>query len=156
MYKVYVLLLIVLLILIIGNIFITREGFYNDEPTISSSSSQTETEIECSFETKQVENDCNKITTENNDEFLVHNVCPLNPKCLGICVNDFTWTEENKKALGIFDKSSYRVGDLKIQNEQHNSKLKALFKSSRCMECIKNFYSGIKLINSNVGCEYQG
>ena len=72
MYKVYVLLLIVLLILIIGNIFITREGFFQDDTVVPSPSNQTE--IECTFETNQVENDCNKIVTENNDEFLVHNV----------------------------------------------------------------------------------
>jgi hypothetical protein len=156
MYKVYVLLLVVILIIIIGNMFITREGFYqegnndNGEDDVVPST-QSDTEIECTFETRQVKDDCNKIVTNDKDEFTVHNVCPLNPKCLGTCVNDFTWTKENKQELGMFDKPRYKIGHLKSNDE----KLKALFKSSRCMECIKNFYTGIELIHSNVGCERQ-
>ena len=105
MYKVYILLVIVILILILGNMFITREGFYQSEGDDGGTTAVVQEE--CTFEEEQTENDCNKVVTEQRDEFLIHNVCPLNPKCLGVCINDFTWTEENKKSLGIFDKSSY-------------------------------------------------
>ena len=153
MYRIYILIIVVVLIIIIGNIFITREGFYqagNEDDGAADDEEVTEqVEQECVFTTEQVENDCNKIVTDDGDEFEVHNVCPLNPSCLGICVNDFTWTEENKAALGQFDRNSYRVGELKSNDE----KLKAIFKSSRCMECVKNFYTGSELIHSTVGCE---
>lgn len=154
MYRIYILLVVVVLIIIIGNIFITREGFYQagdgeDEETAEEEEVTEQVEQECTFTTEQVENDCNKIVTDDRDEFEVHNVCPLNPMCLGICVNDFTWTEENKAALGQFDKDRYKVGELKSNDE----KLKAIFKSSRCMECVKNFYTGAELMHSTVGCE---
>ena len=138
MYKVYILLLIVIIILVLGNFFITREGF-----GVTSSS----TDDECTFSTGQVDDDCNKIVTEDGDEFKVHNVCPLNPTCLGICINDFTWTDENKAYINSYN-TDYVVGGLKSNGE----KLKAVFKSSRCMECIKNFHTGVSLLNDNVGC----
>ena len=28
--------------------------------------------------------------------YLVHNVCPKDPSCIGICINDHTWTSVNK------------------------------------------------------------
>jgi hypothetical protein len=140
MYKVYILLLIVILIIVLGNLFITREGF-----GVTSSISQPD---ECTFTTDQVDSECNKIVTEVGDEFKVHNVCPLNPKCVGTCINDFTWTADNKIQLGQFDKHRYNVGELK----SNSPKFKAIFKSSRCMECIKNFHTGVRLMNDNSQC----
>ena len=144
MYKIYILIFTVIIILIIGNMCITREGFYQTTTT----SAQNEFEFEeCKIIEVDDDKDCNKIEADNT-EFLVHNVCPVDPKCLGICVNNFTWTEENKNALGFFDRDSFKLGELKSNDD----KIKALLMSSRCGECIKNFYSGINLLQSNVGC----
>ena len=152
MYKIYIVLLIIILILLIGNIFITREGFFQ-EPLPSTSASGIRVD-NCVFDEEGKDDDCNKGITNDGHEFKIHDVCPLNPKCLGVCVNDFTWTEENKAELSQkynIDTSSFDLGDLKNKNDK---KLKAIFQSSRCMECIKNFYPGISLMQSVVDCDY--
>ena len=69
----------------IGNIYITRDGFTGrttpDPPTTS-----TLLNPECSYDEEDDEN-CNLIEDPNNNYF-VHNVCPKDPRCLGICIND--------------------------------------------------------------------
>ena len=154
MYKIYIVLLIIILILVIGNIFITREGFFQGEIPSATIESLKIREDNCVFDEENKNDDCNKGITEDGNEFKIHNICPLNPKCLGVCVNDFTWTEENiaqiSKKYNI-DTSRYKVGDLKKKNDK---KLEAVFQSSRCMECVKNFYPGIELMQSVVDCDY--
>ena len=149
MYKIYIVLIIIILILLLGNIFITREGFFST--TTSASNIRVD---DCVFDETEKDDDCNKGITSNGHEFKIHNVCPLNPKCLGICVNDFTWTEENIAELSNkfnIDTSSFKVGELKNKDDL---KLQAIFQSSRCMECVKNFYQGISLMQSVVDCDY--
>ena len=136
MFKVIVLILIVIIILIIGNIFITRDGF-------TGGTTSTIVDSECSYDDEDDEN-CNVIEDpNNNNSFLVHNVCPKDPRCLGICINDHTWTDANKRFLNYTNAES---GELKNQNFKH------LISSSRCSECIKNFYQITKLISDSNQC----
>ena len=93
----------------------------------------------------EIDDDCSVIQTETGS-FLVHNVCPSDPKCLGICVNDHTWTTKNKDALGNLDSRLNEVGNLKNPDQSH------LVSSSRCMECIKNFYFIVDIINNSKNC----
>ena len=134
MYKTIVILIIVFLILILGNIFITREGFKTTR--VSSS--------ECSFEDDTGDSDCNRIEDDtNNNSFSVHNVCPNDPRCLGVCINDHTWTEANKRDIGYVNAN---VGELKNPEFSH------LISSSRCGECVKNFYEIAQLILDKQQC----
>ena len=138
MYKIVVILIILFIILLLGHFFITREGF--DTPTTTS----TFIDNECKFEEELNDNNCNKI--EDNDsgnEFTINNVCPNDPRCLGICINDHTWTDANKRDLLY---STNITGQLK------NPKYKHLISSSRCGECVKNFYNIFKLINESKQC----
>jgi hypothetical protein len=149
MYKIYIVLFIIILILLLGNMFITREGFFSQTTSVSNIRFDN-----CVFDEEKKDDDCNKGITANGHEFKIHNVCPLNPKCLGVCVNDFTWTEENIAELSKkynIDTSSFKLGELKNEDDL---KLKAIFQSSRCMECVKNFYQGISLMQSVVDCDY--
>ena len=145
MYKVIVLILIVLIIIIIGNIYITREGFFNSPN--SPDQCQTETDgddDECTFDEEDNDKNCNLIEDkENNNSFYVHNVCPKDPRCLGVCINDHTWTDANKRVLNY---TNAETGALK------NPKFSYLISSSRCGECIKNFYWITKLIRDNNQC----
>ena len=142
MFKVLVLILTVLIIILIGNIYITREGFGGGDN--STPTSTTKIDTECSFDESERDENCNMIEDpDTNNSFLVHNVCPKDPKCLGICINDHTWTDANKRALNY---TSVETGVLK------NEKYKHLINSSRCSECIKNFYQITKLIGDNKQC----
>ena len=135
MYKTIVILIIVLLILILGNIFITREGFQT---------SSVASDNECSFDDEERDSDCNKIEDSANDSsFSVHNVCPNDPRCLGVCINDHTWTDANKRSVGYVNANT---GDLKNPEYAH------LISSSRCGECIKNFYEITRLILDKDQC----
>lgn len=145
MFKVIVLILIVLIILLIGNIYITREGFSEEIPTPTPSPTTTPiTDTECSFDDLDDDENCNLIEDkETNNTFYVHNVCPKDPRCLGVCINDHTWTDANKRSLNYTNAKS---GELK------NPKFKHLVSSSRCGECIKNFYQITKLILDSKQC----
>ena len=96
-----------ILILVIGNLFITREGFFdgnNAENTPGvTTSAESLREDNCVFDRDSADKDCNKGTTDDGNEFKIHNVCPFDPRCLGTCVNDFTWTDENKAQLRSFN-----------------------------------------------------
>lgn len=150
MNKVIIIVVIVLIILIIGNIYITNEGFSSgaptqlSPPTTQSSSPPTEyVEQECSFDDEEEDSNCNSIEdTETGDTFYVHNVCPNDPRCLGICINDHTWTELNKPQTY----TNAQTGELK------NDKFKHLISSSRCGQCVKNFYKIIELIKDSNQC----
>ena len=137
MYKLIVLCIVVLLILILGNIYITREGF-QQSPTTSSGG--------CSFDEEQEDENCNNIQIRSGDtlnSFVVNTVCPDDPRCIGICVNDHTWTDANKRNQ-LF--SEYVSGTLKDEQSSH------LISTSRCGECIKNFYPIIRLIHERNQC----
>ena len=78
----------------------------------------------------------------------IHTVCPYNPKCLGICLNDFVWTKENIEDLKQ-GSSSIPEEALPQPNTLKNKDAKHLIVSSRCMECVKNFYTIGKLLKDN-------
>ena len=140
MFKVIVLILTVLIIILIGNIYITREGFGGGDNSTPTPTIDTE----CSFDDTDNDENCNMIEDpDTNNTFLVHNVCPKDPRCLGICINDHTWTDANKSALNY---TNVETGKLK------NEKYKHLVNSSRCSECIKNFYQITKLISDSKQC----
>lgn len=102
------------------------------------------------------DSNCNKIipikkksiTNTAGDTYLpqynVHTVCPYNPKCLGICLNDFVWTDKNLNSLTHVPESAKPS-----INSMKNDNMKHLLVSSRCMECIKNFYTTTKLMKGN-------
>jgi hypothetical protein len=135
MYKIIVIVLIVLIIILIGNMYITREGFQTTSVAFDK---------ECSFDDEDTDENCNQIEDiENNNSFTVHTVCPKDPRCLGICINDHTWTSANKS---LYNYVNANEGDLK------NNKFKHLIGSSRCGECINNFYQITKLIREKKQC----
>jgi hypothetical protein len=136
MYKISIVILIVIIILILGNIFISQEGFF--QPT-------KQTINFCNMETPERTNDCSIIETESG-AYRVHNVCPTDPRCLGVCVNDHTWTTKNKEELGNFDSLYNIVGELKSDDQSH------LVASSRCLECVKNFYFIADIISKSKNC----
>ena len=139
MYKISIVVLIVIIILIIGNIFISREGFFSEptQPNLFIPS--------CNMNIPDRTNDCNIIETDSG-AYRVNNVCPDDPRCLGICVNDHTWTTKNKQQLGSFDSSLNELGALKNPEQSH------LIASSRCLECVKNFYFIADLIANSKNC----
>ena len=92
------------------------------------------------------DNDCSNIRTRRGDEITIRNVCPKDPRCLGICIDDHTWTEKNKRDLGPFDSDLNVVGELK------NPDMKHLISSSRCLECVKNFGTAANLLIESNSC----
>ena len=133
MYKIITILVIVVLILLIGNIFITSEGF-----------TTAVGDTECSFDEDQDDENCNRIDAPGiNSSFFVNNVCPKDPRCLGICINDHTWTDANKRQI------NYRNA---ISGRLKNPEFSHLLSSSRCSECIKNFIPIIRLIHEQQQC----
>ena len=142
MYKISIVILIIIIILIIGNMFISREGFYQadaePEQTLSVfNPSCTMDDID--------DSDCSVIDIENGS-FRVNNVCPSDARCLGVCINDHTWTAVNKQQLGSRDSLYNVIGELKNPDQSH------LVSSSRCMECVKNFYFIADIINNSKNC----
>ena len=66
----------------------------------------------------------------------VNIICPSNPSCVGQCLNMFTWTDNTSNGAPV------TMGELKDEND------KDIYFSSRCNECIDNFYDGMYLINT--------
>ena len=66
-------------------------------------------------------------------------VCPDKPECVGICINQHTYTEENIVNDPL--KTLEDVGTLK------NGQTKADVISTNCGLCIDNFYAGLKNMN---------
>ncbi len=66
-------------------------------------------------------------------------VCPDKPECVGICVNQHTYTEQNVVNDPL--KTSEDIGTLK------NGQTKADVISTNCGLCIDNFYAGLKNMN---------
>ena len=73
---------------------------------------------ECSYNVI-ADSDCSNIRTRLGDEITIRNVCPKDPKCVGICIDDHTWTEKNKRDLGPFDSDLNVVGELKNPDMKH-------------------------------------
>jgi hypothetical protein len=144
MNKLIIIIIIVLLILIIGNIYITNEGFSSGSPTTQPPLPTTQyVEPECRFDDEDVDSNCNRIEdSETGDSFYVHNVCPNDPRCLGICINDHTWTEANIP-------ENYTNA---ITGRVKNYEFKHLISSSRCGQCIKNFIKIAELIKDSNQC----
>ena len=82
------------------------------------------------------------------------------PECLGVCLNDFTFTEDNLPYNNAYPYNTL-INKLKIRVNGVNDSLSTedqedqshLFISSRCFECVKNFYKITELIRNN-SCPY--
>jgi hypothetical protein len=137
MNKLVIVLIIVIIILLIGNFYITREGFFSEATTASLYVDDCDPKV-------TEDSNCNRIDDAENPmgSYLVHNVCPKDPSCIGICINDHTWTSVNKPLN--YDNS--KIGSLK------NNEFSHLITSSRCTECIKNFHQILKLIKESKTC----
>lgn len=156
--RIVIVVLVILIIFLVSNIFITREGFYTNELSNNISINQdfiTPNTIEefsilepyeCSYDEEPSDDDCYNIRTIQGDEKKVRNVCPKDPRCLGICIDDHTWTEKNKRDLGAFDSNLNVVGKLRHPDMKH------LISSSRCLECIKNFGTAANLLRESNSC----
>jgi len=70
----------------------------------------------------------------NSDQFKI--VCPSNPDCVGKCINMFTWTDNSDAGIPV------NSGTLKDEN------YKDYYFSTRCNECIDNFYNGMLLLHT--------
>ena len=74
-----------------------------------------------------------------NTQVNLVNVDPNKPECVGICINQHTYTEENIVNDPL--KTLEDVGTLK------NGQTKADVISTNCGLCIDNFYAGLKNMN---------
>ena len=83
-----------------------------------------------------------------NTQIKLEIVDPEKPECVGICVNQHTYTNDNIKGLTSFLNTTDEIG--KIKSNQNDNDIM----TSGCGQCINNFYSGLKLI-SNTGSECQ-
>lgn len=62
---------------------------------------------------------------------------PRHPNCISKCINDHTWTIENRSNV------SKILGNLK------DNVTPAILRTSNCYKCIRNFYHGAKKIREN-------
>lgn len=190
MNKLIVLVIVTLIILVINYVYVTNEGFSDGtEAALECNHYESAIEENCSVEPicgryrtqadcpvqgctwdenkeKCVGNnldndsDCGVINSVTGDEFRINTVCPYSPECLSICLNDFTFTEENLPYNNVTPYNSL-INKLKIKVNGVNDSVELedqedqshLFISSRCFECVKNFYKITELIRNN-GCPY--
>lgn len=78
-------------------------------------------------------------TCRNRQLSTLADVCPDKPECVGICVNQHTYTKDNISDEPL--RSDEDIGALK--NGQSPSDVI----STNCGLCISNFYSGLKIMN---------
>lgn len=74
------------------------------------------------------------VNTQNERE----TVDPKLPQCVGICINQHTYTKENTKNIFIADPSFLT----KKKTNQNDDDII----NTRCGECINNFYYGLELL----------
>ena len=88
--------------------------------------------------THNTENDtCSSISSRAGiDPNQFKMVCPSNPDCVGKCINMFTWTDNSDAGIPV------NSGTLKDEN------YKDYYFSTRCNECIDNFYNGMLLLHT--------
>lgn len=193
-YKLLSLCSILIILIILGFIFITREGFQstnyieksNEDLSNSFNSFSKKNELdeffkdcnECyniqeselcinneqcewmknilghdkCFPKTESKNFCNKYIDDTSSEELIESICPYNPNCLGKCIHMLTHTcgqyktstsNQDKCILGNLDETSYhKNGELKYDEY----KTIPIFNASRCMECVKNFYPIVSLL----------
>tara|TARA_B110001469_G_scaffold127723_1_gene150048 strand:+ start:2460 stop:3095 length:636 start_codon:yes stop_codon:yes gene_type:complete len=98
------------------------------------------------------DSNCNKITIKKSDKSIeeksINTVCPTDPKCVATCIDDHTWINDETQSNIFTNKLENYDGDM------NNSTLKSpddahLITSSRCMECIKNFFPVVSLIKNH-------
>ena len=99
----------------------------------------------CKSNNTNEDSNCNKITIKtvgNIEEKSINTVCPTDPKCVATCIDDHTWIKNDTPFIntGAQDMTN---ATLKSENSAH------LITSSRCMECIKNFFPIISLIKNH-------
>ena len=110
----------------------------------------------CVDKNNDEDSDCSVIESLIGDQFRINTVCPYSPECLGICLNDFTFTEENLPYNNVTPFNSL-ITNLKIKVDGIDNSLYSedqedqshLFVSSRCFECVKNFYKITELLLDN-------
>ena len=68
------------------------------------------------------------------------NVCPYKPECVGICINQHTYTNEN--IVNEILKNEDNIGEIK------DDQTEADVLSTNCGICIDNFYTGLKLMDN--------
>ena len=177
MNKLIVLILVTFIILITNYIYVTNEGFtptvvssgeqqsncnnasYLEENCLSCSSYNTEESCPsegCRWDSNtnkcidpNSDSNCGQITAADGSDYNVHTVCPYSPECVGICLNDFTYTTENTPQYSNRSPWNTMRGNLKINATGGEDDETHSFISSRCFECIKNFYKITKLIKDN-------
>ena len=77
-------------------------------------------------------------TSSSNPNLAPITVNPNLPECVGICINQHTNTSENIGSSGSSRNSV--IGQLKTGHQPFH------IRTSRCDQCIKNFYKGLKLM----------
>ena len=178
--KLFILVVVLLCILLINYIYVTREGFNGCKyyPSVTEKCSSFYCKIhttkkECNNHKAHCEwnipngkcankenvnvnalndSDCSKIETLSGDSFNINTVCPYSPECLGICLNDFTYTKDNLDKQEVRYRRSL-IGKLKIETKGEDDQ-SHIFLSSRCMECVKNFHKITELLHKN-SCKYK-
>lgn len=185
MNKLIVLVLVTVIILIINYVYVTNEGFtdeteaaiecnhyesaidencsvqpicgiYRTEADCPDSCIWDENKEKCVDDNADDDSDCGVINSVTGDQFRINTVCPYSPECLGICLNDFTFTEQNLPYDNIPPYNTL-INKLKIKVDGINDSAlledqedqSHLFVSSRCFECVKNFYKITELIRNN-------
>ena len=117
--------IILVLIIFIIYLFTTKEYFNNKCSLLSISKSKSGDNADL-----------------NADGAADVNVDPSNPKCVGICINKFTWTRQNLSPINIGEKDkNEKIGTSK-SNYSDNE-----FVTEKCFQCIKNFYKITDLIH---------
>ena len=78
------------------------------------------------------------VSPEVNTQVQIETVDPLLPECVGICINQHTYTKDNTK--NIFIPSPEFISQRKSNQSE------ATVMNTRCGECINNFYKGLILM----------
>lgn len=88
-----------------------------------------------------------KITYDSDNNLT--NVCPTDPKCLALCINEHTWTAENIKNVDYTDTDELpEIGKIKKNINRYFT--------NNCDKCIDNFSSSVDLIyKSGTKCDLE-
>ena len=78
----------------------------------------------------------NDITPNVNTQVQLVTVNPLLPECIGICINQHTYTKENTKDIFIPNPN--------IISQKKSNQSDSTIMTTKCGECINNFYKGLE------------
>ena len=119
-----IILILIFFLLIFINLLINKESFYQNIP-----------KLKCGKIDNILSNESNS-NLKNNMKIVNPNL----PECIGICINQHTYTVENSKHIWNF-KNSF-LGETKTDKDTD-------IINTKCGQCIKNFYKGLSLIKQN-------